>query len=267
MQYIPTQRNRDFTLASPNDCAAFSLEDEPIDWTEVWSQHALRRKWCERWVEGAIFPREMVYFLSECDRNEARVVIECGRQDGFSTWILDQYAQCHFVEVHSIDHGPTIFGLDRVTQYRGDAFELLPKILRGLPRTTRIALLIDGPKDASALALVSALALDRRIVLIALHNRALGDMPGATFYEDNTPCGPQWNALANREHELKAVRSLTQSSLAILTPTYLRRLRMAHACRSAFHLYQPMLLRLGWRTLGYRATKQLFLQSFRLWGS
>ncbi len=259
----------DLTLASPNDCDAFSLMDGPIDWCEVWSEHALRRKWVSRWVEGAIFPREMVYFLSECDRLEVRHVIESGRQIGYSTRALQEYAECRVVEVHSIDYSFAHFGLPHITQHSGDTFELLPKILHSLPRHARVALLIDGPKDASALALVSALALDRRIALIALHNRDHAGTPGAAFYEDQSfpSTGPQWKALTAQEKTLKTQRSLTQSSLAILTPTYLQRLRMAHSWRRAFHLYQPMLLRLGWRTVGYRATKQLFLQSFRLWGS
>ncbi len=257
----------DLTLASPNDCEAFSLSNEPIDWTEVWSEHALRRRWCDRWTEGAIFPREMVYFLSECDNHEVRHVIECGRQDGYSTRALQEYGESRVADVHSIDYAYGLFGLPHVLQHVGDTFELLPKIIRSLPCNARIALLLDGPKDASALALVSALALDRRIALIALHNRGRGDFPGSWFHEDRPFGGPQWHALARQEKNLKTQRSLTQSSLAILTPTYLQRLRMAHSWRRAFHLYQPMLLRLGWRTVGYRATKQLFLQSFRLWGS
>ncbi len=259
----------DLTVASPNDCAAFSLSNEPLDWREVWSEHALRRKWCERWVEGAIFPREMVYFLSECDNHEVRHVIECGRQDGYSTRILAEYSDRHFIQVDSIDYAQPVsmFTTPHLTQHSGDAFELLPKIIRFLPRKARIALLIDGPKDASALALVSALALDRRTALIALHNRDHAGTPHALFHEDRPFGGPQWRALAKQEKTLKTQRSLMQSSLAILTPTYLQRLRMAHSWHRAFHLYQPILLRLGWRTLGYRATKQLFLQSFRLWGS
>jgi len=238
-----------------------------LQWSEVWADHALRHQWCERWVEGAIFPREMAYFLSEASRARVTHIIECGRQDGFSTRILDDYAAAHVVVVHSIDYAPPLPNISRVRQLQGDAFELLPKTVRRCQRTSRVALLVDGPKDASALALVSALALDRRIVLVALHNRARGDVPGARFYEQEDFKGAHWETLAGRERRLKARRSLTQSSLAVVDLTPWRRLCLAHTWKRAFHLYQPMLLRLGWRTVGTRWTKQLFLQSFRLWGS
>ena len=261
-------RSPDLTLFSPADCeAAFMETGGYMQWSEVWAEHALRHGWCERWLEGAIFPREMAYFLSEASRARVTHVIECGRQDGFSTRILHEYAASHVVTVDSIDYAVMLPGAWNVYQHSGDAFELLPKLVREISHTARIALLIDGPKGASALALVSALALDRRIVLVAMHNRARGDVPGARFYEQEDFKGAHWETLAGRERRLKARRSLTQSSLAVVDLTPWRRLCLAHTWKRAFHLYQPMLLRLGWRTVGTRWTKQLFLQSFRLWGS
>src|SRR5712691_8115121 len=60
---------------------------------ERWARIALDDDWVGSWLEGAIFPTEIVFFLASCEANGIRYIIESGRQDGYSTRILGEYAR------------------------------------------------------------------------------------------------------------------------------------------------------------------------------
>jgi hypothetical protein len=240
------------------------------DSLDFWASHALNHQWCRYWTEGAIFPRELAYFFSECDDAGITHIVECGRQDGYSTHRIAEYLiQRRNADAYSIDYAPRISGIPIVRQHSGDAFALLPKIIEWLPAKAAIALLIDGPKDASGFALACSLMKDPRIRLYAFHNRKPGDMisevtAGDLLYYEQWACGsPRWSVLTAEERKLKAARSLTQSSLAITTGSP----RLARLWRREFHLYQPAIVRAVRFIFGDNAARHLFLLSFRIWGS
>ena len=57
----------------------------------------------EPWIEGAIFPCEMAYFIAQCQIAGVRTIIESGRQDGYSTKLLGLWAKSAGTEIVSID--------------------------------------------------------------------------------------------------------------------------------------------------------------------
>src|SRR5512140_2024640 len=119
---------------------------------ERWATVALERDWVAGWVEGAIFASEMVYFLAACDTERIATIIESGRQDGYWTRILGEYARITGTKVHSIaiewDKARaeacrrSLEGLP-IELHSGDAFSLVPTLLARAPRSPT-ALLLDG---------------------------------------------------------------------------------------------------------------------------
>lgn len=252
-----------------------------------WAALALELKWVEQWVEGAIFPCEMVYFLAMAEIEGIKTIMESGRQDGYSTIILGEFARRTGVRVISIDYEEDA---DRGRQCRerlapypvetlvGDAFTLVGETLNGVLEEP-MALLVDGPKSWSATALLHAAVANRKVKLIALHQhrdaaptRALLDRIGPkAFYEDflTVSDGP-WAELRAREKAAlaqKTTRSLNQSSLAILLVPDETRRRMAGAVRREFMFFQPPLINLFWRLRWYEAARRLHSSSFRVFNS
>jgi len=90
--------------------------------------------------------------------------------------VLQEYAQQTGIKVDSVDffppearwYGDSIEGKDVVTCHTGNAFHMLPGIMRHME--TPAALLVDGPKLYDAINLVAATTIKFSPALVALHN-------------------------------------------------------------------------------------------------
>jgi hypothetical protein len=256
---------------------------------ERWARIALDDDWVSGWVEGAIFPTELVFFIASCEAIGIHYVIESGRQDGYSTRILGEFARRTDVRAASIDYEEDAergrncrarlqgYAIDlRI----GSAFELLGSMVRDAPAAP-IALLIDGPKGFSAVSVAAAAAADPKVALISLHNldpgrgyrRVLETVADAPiFYEEVLgEIGENWSTLRQAETahcaRIGTQRSLAHSTLGVLHVGEAERRKLGRLSGASFRFYQPPLVRLGWRFGLYRLTAQLYSLSFRAFGS
>jgi hypothetical protein len=240
----------------------------------------LDRDLVEQWVDGAIFPCELTFFLATCRVRKVSAIIESGRQDGFSTEILARFGQHYGVDIYSIDHEvdreraqrcrARLHGLP-VNLLKGDAYELVGRQVNALTGHP-IALLVDGPKGWAALSMIAA-ALRPHLAVCALHN-LYGDQLdwiakfGGHRYEDRVaPDGPRWQELLRRETQhvaVTALRNNTPSTLGVIDVSEQTRGRMAHSFRTEFGLHQPDIVRLFWRLGLYHLTPRLYGLSYRL---
>ncbi len=256
---------------------------------ERWARIALDDDWVGSWLEGAIFPTELVFFLASCEANGIRYIIESGRQDGYSTRILGEYARRTGVLVTSIDYEVDAERgrrcRERLAAYPidlriGSAFELLGPIIR-TARAAPIALLIDGPKGFSAVSVTAVAAAARNVALISLHNldpgtgyrTVLEEVAGAPIFheEAHTEIGDSWSALRRAETvhcaRLGTQRSLEHSTLGVIRVGDEQRRKLKRLSGASFKFYQPPLVRLGWHLGLYLLTAQLYTLSFRVFGS
>jgi hypothetical protein len=143
--------------------------------------------WAERvrslgapWFRGAIFPSEMVAFLAACDRAGIDAIVESGRQDGYSTAVLGDYAAVRGVPAVSIDLPSTPERGQRtrarlagapVELVDGNALLLLGEVVPAGAR--RVALLVDGPKDEVANRLLLAASARLPVALIGFHGHTI----------------------------------------------------------------------------------------------
>lgn len=250
-----------------------------------WSALILERGYVEEWVEGAIFPSEMSFFLAACETEGISRVIESGRQDGYSTRILGEYALETKAEVVSIDLEMEPERAARCRQRlarfpvrlaRGSAYELVGRYSREPAEKT--ALIVDGPKGWPALSLIFAAASSPSVALVSLHNLAVGldtrefvsALGGKVFHEDlvGAPGTGGWAALRAREHEFcsaaGARRDLDASSLGIVKVTPEVRRRMAGCWDARFGLHQPAFVRALWSLGLYAPSTKLYGLSYRL---
>ena len=256
---------------------------------EHWARIALDHDWVAGWVEGAIFTTELVFFLASCEAIGVRYIIESGRQDGYSTQILGEFARRTGMRAASIDYEEDA---ERGRRCRarlagypidlriGSAFELLGQMVNDSP-IGPIALLLDGPKGFSAVSVTAAAAADPKVALIAFHNlesdkpyryviEAVADAP--IFYEEVLgEGGENWSALRRAEvahcTKLGAQRSLAHSTLGVIHVDSAQRRKLKRLWGTSFRFYQPQLVTLGWRFGLYRLTAQLYTLSFRVFGS
>jgi hypothetical protein len=255
------------------------------DAAERWAGLALELGWAGDWVEGAIFPAEMVFFLASCEVASIGTIIESGRQDGYSTRILGEYGRRMGTGIVSIDYEEDAERgrrcRERLAAYPidlhiGDAFELIGRLMAEATAQP-IALLVDGPKGMPALAVVAAAATDPKVALISMHNQEPGTpyrkllekvAQAPLFYEDVIgPGGPFWQALRAEEtarYGSIAARPLDASSLALLRVGPAERARFARLGGPGFRLYQPALLREVWRARLYRWAPALVSLSYRI---
>lgn len=228
--------------------------------------------WDLGWDSG-IYPGEMAAFLGLCDACAVRSVVESGRGEGYSTQILGEYAARTGARVVSIDleTDPEQARrcrerLSRFAQLRcivGDAFDVLPEAVDGLPGP--IAILLDGPKlhAANRLSLVASVMFP--VGVVAHHNCELVTpwgkefaevFPSAFHYESLGMAGiPEWDTLKRwerewvRGYELPSIpgRSLAFSSLAmaVVSPEQRSKKRLVRLGAGAPR-YNPMWLRLKW---------------------
>jgi hypothetical protein len=273
-------------LADPSD--ADLVRSRPMS-VERWARIALDDDWVAGWVEGAIFPTELVFFLASCETHGIRYIIESGRQDGYSTRILGEYARRTGVLVASIDYEEDA---ERGRRCRarlagypldlriGSAFELIGPMVRDAPAAP-IALLIDGPKGFSAVSVAAAAGVDPKTALISLHNLDPGKAYRGTleavsgepiFYEEAlAQVGDSWTTLRRAETahcaKVGTQRSLEHSTLGVIRLGDMQRRRLRRLAGTSFKFYQPSLVRLGWHLGLYRFTAQLYTLSFRVFGS
>jgi hypothetical protein len=257
------------------------MEHNKLDMNELravmerWAAVALTDGWTEQWVEGAIFPREMVFFMAKCESAGVVNVVESGRQDGYSTEVLGQYAAHMGGLVFSVDLDSEraradacrerLKGDPRLVLMRGNAMTLVGPLLRADPGVPT-ALLVDGPKGWLAMALLLAGSGFGWVRLLSMHNLEVTQpeslaqrrfferlAAGPHFHEEVSAQGPNWQALTRAEEEWGrkkgAVRSLDRSSLgvAVLPQGQARRRHWTLAPR--FGRYQPAALHLAWRLL------------------
>ena len=234
----------------------------------------------DQWVDGAIFPCELAFFLATCRMRHVEAIIESGRQDGYSTLVLGYFAQRYNVSIYSIDRE---IDRDRAQRCRkrlqglpvqllvGDAYDLVGRQLDLLgDRTT--ALLIDGPKGWAALSMIAA-AMRPGVAVFALHNLIGYELEwvtqfGGRRYEDCPASGcAAWQELCRRETAHAAgliARGNTPSTLGVASVDAKERRRIAHSFKVEFGLHQPDVVRLVWHTGLYRWVPRLYDISYRL---
>lgn len=240
-----------------------------------------------RWMEGAIFPSEMAFFLASCEVAGVARVIESGRQDGYSTAILADWAAGDGREVVSIDlevePDRALACRERlrgkpVELVKGSAYDRFGRISLAAPHTPT-AFLVDGPKGWPALSMMSA-ALTPGCRLVAIHNLAEGLEPrelflclgGAAAFHEGALAngGPQWRSLLERERETLAAqgaaRDLECSSLGILHLDGAVRGRFGGLRGSQYGLHQPAVVRKIYQAGLFAAAPKLYGLSYRLLG-
>ncbi|MDA9508834.1 hypothetical protein XI09_30185 [Bradyrhizobium sp. CCBAU 11386] len=239
----------------------------------------------DRWVEGAIFPCEMGFFLARCIVEDVSVVVESGRQDGYSTEILGDWAKRTSRRLVSIDLEQDSARAAACRQrlahlpielVKGSAYEEFGRWSNRL-REARVGFLVDGPKGWPAISMMAA-GLSDNVRLMAIHNLTVGsgeraffeELGGAeVFYEAALDApGPRWQELREREVRVAtragAARSLEISSLGVLLLDAERRQRAGGALRREFGLHQPRVVKALWSVGAYRATTKLYGLSYRL---
>jgi hypothetical protein len=158
-----------------------------------------------QWVVGAIFPTEMAMFLARCEAAQVDGIIESGRQDGYSTAALADYAVLMDVPVISMDLPDTpergartrarLAGRPNLRLLDGNSLRILP---RAVPSTTRrLALLVDGPKGRVANSLMVAAHAAYPIALFAYH----GHYPGTADGEEREEAFPAMHLVDPFEYE------------------------------------------------------------------
>ncbi|MBK5957174.1 hypothetical protein CCR97_02990 [Rhodoplanes elegans] len=251
---------------------------------ETAAEILLNGGYVERWVEGAIFPSEMAFFIAVCSVAGVDRVIESGRQDGYSTEILGDWASHNGRQIASVDleHDAARAAACRqrlahlpIQLVKGSAYEEFGRLVRDRAGR-RLALIADGPKGWPAISMMAA-GVDDRVEVVALHNlipgsavRELFERLGGpqTFYERalNDP-GPRWQELRAREIAFAggtAARSLELSSLGVLRLDDTNRSLFTNAWRTEFGLHQPAMVRALWQLGAYSAATKLYGLSYRL---
>lgn len=238
------------------------------------------------WVEGAIFPSEMAFFLASCEIAGITRVIESGRQDGFSTAILGDWAAGGRTVVSiDLELEPeraaacrARLGATPVDLVKGSAYRCFGRASFAYPDTPT-AFLVDGPKGWPAISMMSA-ALTSGTRMIAIHNLEAGLPTRDLFLRLGGPHvfheaaladgGPQWRALVKEERDFLiskgAVRDLPHSSLGILTLDGTVRQQFAALHGPHYGLHQPRIVRSLYRRGLFAAASKLYGLSSHLLG-
>lgn len=250
-----------------------------------WGGRILNQGYVAEWRPGAIFPREMAYFLGVCDFLRVSRVVESGRQDAYSTMLLGVWASLDSRDVVSIDmevdarraqqSRHRLAPFPQLDLRKGDAFDVLGRVL--MESTNPTALLIDGPKGKGALALgLAGLGLDH-VVIAAQHNvipgtREHGVLARVTtlplYYEafTNSLDSLGWRSLAEAEiqhcAEFEGVRSTAYSSLAVATKR--DEPKLAASVGFLFGIRQPPVLRSLWLRGMFGTARRLHYLNERL---
>lgn len=259
-----------------------------IDEIEYFSKLAIEQGWVSQWRLGAITPRELVYFLACCRVAGVTRVIESGRQDGISTGIIAGALQAFGVTMASIDWEADIdqarvcrerlAGLSNLELVKGDAAEEIPRLLSQSPEQS-VALLIDGPKNFEALALLFAAAQNPTVRLLAEHNLTPGKLArqklesiraAPCFFESEGFTGSKWSELGILEDERLSMIS-TRYRFAWSTLGVVLLLEKSNrgdllSGNWSFGLCQPRVIDLAWRRGWESAVKRLLAIQYRFKG-
>jgi len=259
-----------------------------LDSVNRWADVAIRQAWAPEWVDGAILPREMVYFLARCEVNDIDVVIESGRQDGYSTKILGEFIKDKpNMKVFSIDWEDDaerarrcrerLSKYERLSLLKGDANRLFPELLRQ-NQGRRVALIVDGPKGFWALSLIFASLRFPEVRLVSLHNLSPGTayreflekaIAKPLFYERHGVTSDTFTRLGSEEipmvDNVRAGRGRDESTLGVIEVDDQVRTFARGAFDRRFKLFQPCLVGLGWQLGADWPVSKLFSLSFRLW--
>lgn len=259
-----------------------------IDEIKYFSKLASEEGWVSQWRVGAITPRELVYFLACCRVAGITKVIESGRQDGISTGIIAGALQPFGVTIASIDWEVDVeqakacrkrlAGLHNLELIKGDAAEEIPHLISRSPDQS-VALLIDGPKNFEALALLFAAAQNSMVRLLAEHNLTPGkrarqklESLSATpcFFEDENFQIAEWVALGIQENErltkLSRRYQMTWSTLGVaLLDERSNRADLLN-WNWSFGLFQPRIVSRAWRTGMHSTVKRLLAIQYRFKG-
>jgi hypothetical protein len=241
----------------------------------------------ESWLEGAIFPSEMAFFLATCEVAGVTRVIESGRQDGYSTVLLGEWAAAGGREIISVGLEldaeraakcrERVRGLP-VTLVKGSAYNCIARAAKR-DRAASTAFLVDGPNGWPAISMMSA-TIDDNVSVMALHNLAEGlptrdmflDIGGPeVFYESAlADGGPKWRALLAKERALSekqgVARDLYCSSLGVLRLNGTSREKFALLGGWQYGFHQPRLVRTFYKAGWFLVAQKLYGLSYRLVG-
>jgi predicted O-methyltransferase YrrM len=127
---------------------------------------------------GAIYPSELVFFLSLCIQAKVGCIIESGRGEGYSTAVIAAFGEAKNIRIVSIDTEDIperarecrrrLAQFKRLEVLAGNAFDEIPRLLRGESRP--VALLIDGPKYDESIYLSAASVAFGSVSVVAHHN-------------------------------------------------------------------------------------------------
>lgn len=245
-------------------------EDRLPSAMERWAAVALNEKWVAEWKPGAIFPREMVFFLASCETAGVVNIVESGRQDGYSTELVGYYARSRGGLAHSIDFEADraqaercrerLAGHSNLVLLKGNSFAFVGPILTG-DRSAPTAILVDGPKGHLAISMVIGASGFPWVRLGAVHNldsgsiereTFVGSSPGPHFYEEiGGEVGDHWDALGLEERAVCGSRQegrlVEQSSLGVMRFDGLSRARLVMRMSPRFGTWQPVRFFLKWR--------------------
>lgn len=253
---------------------------------EKWASLALELDWASGWEEGAIFPCEMVYFLAACDAAGIREIIESGRQDGYSTRILGEYARRTGARIVSIDFEDDPVRAERcrtmlapypVEVRKANAYLGVIEAVRETRGPT--ALIVDGPKGFLAQSMSFAALACGEIRILSFHNLSANSAwraaieklaKGPAFYEGEVDplAAPAWIRLREHERQIcdakSARRSLEVSSLGILRVENAARGRLSRIVAPHFGVAQPALISTLWRLGWDRAAYAFYVAAVKL---
>jgi len=134
------------------------------------------------WIDGAMLPSEIMFLQEKILASKCDLIVECGRQDAYSTVILGNFAKKHNIEVLSIDFDDNKVMLDNsinkllglpVKCISGDIHFHVPTIIKDHSER-RIAIIQDGPKGWEGLSTLLAAVFYDQVMLIAQHNLHIG---------------------------------------------------------------------------------------------
>lgn len=189
----------------------------------------------DRWLPGAMFPSELFWLVERVRAAGIDTLIECGRQDGVSTWTLAQLLPG--TDILSIDFDDDrerfervrrdLEGL-RVTCVSGDIHARVPQLLRA-SESRAVAVVQDGPKGWEGMGTLIAAGFDPKVRLIAQHNLHLGHRSRTAFQmyamapcflEDAQPGDEFYSELRRREMselpEKAPNRAIDHTSLGLM---------------------------------------------------
>ena len=268
------------------------LSDQEValrDATEDSARLILEGGHVESWVEGSIYPSEMAFFLASCNVANVSRVIESGRQDGYSTNILGDWAsRAADRRVVSIDlesdakRAEVCRGrLARWTSLKlvkGNAYSEFGRVANA-HTSARTAFLLDGPKQAQAISIMAA-ALNDNVQIVSMHNLVAGardyefftELGGANIFYESAILepGPNWLELRQRDaahaRKVGATRPVDLSQIGVLVLNPETRAKMRGSVNPWFGLHQPFAVRAIWWARAYNFAPKLYGLSYKLLG-